>query len=282
LSSEDSPSGTLRLDRITLLISHDRSGSHYLGSFIRTLPNHVMVDEICNEEALDPERAKLSFFGFRHRRARERPEYSLRRNPETVQALLDEYFSFVLESAPGKAGVTIDIKYGHIHNFEIAWWPIFRKPFLFQYAKKRGLKIIHLSRWNSLQTIISGQVAESRAVWHAIDDKKPATAADAIVLEKQRLPRRIAMLNEQKGAIAKWTRDCRCLSVLYEEFVDPSGAPECRARIARFLGTSAGAEFSSAYKKVTPPPEVIVANWEEVGEFCRENELGHYLLPFAS
>ena len=269
------------LSGLTLLVSHDRSGSHYLGSYIRAMPNQTMIDEVCNEQALDPNRHPLSFFGFRHRRSLEVPDYSLRRTPPVVSNLLDEYFSFALESSP-PGGVTIDIKYGHIHNFEVAWWPIFRKPFLFEFARSRGIKIIHLSRWNSLETVVSSAVAEARKVWHAIGEQKPAGPADAVQINTKPLVRQIQMLNEQKAAIFTWTKRLQCLPVLYEELVDPVQGRECQERIAEFLGSLPPKEFSSPYGKVTPPLHLVVRNWAELSMFCRENELSHYLLAMAA
>ena len=265
------------MSALTLLISHDRSGSHYLGSYIRALPGQTMTDEVCNEEALDPVRDPLSFFGFRHRRSLEVPDYALRRSTPLVSNLLDEYFSFALESSPA-GGVTVDIKYGHIHNFEVAWWPIFRKPFLFEYVASRGMRVIHLCRWNSLETIVSAEIAESRKMWHAIGTQKPAGPADAVEVNIKQLIRQIHMLNEQKAAIFRWTKNLRCLPVLYEELVDPVHGRACRERIAQFLDSVPPKEFSSPYRKVTPPMHLAIRNWAEVSSYCRENELSHYLL----
>jgi hypothetical protein len=262
---------------LALLVSHERSGSHYLGSYIRSLPKQTMVDEVCNEQALDPVRDPLSFFGFRHRRSIEVPDYSLRRTPHVVSKLLDEYFSFALNSSPA-GGVTIDVKYGHIHNFEAAWWPIFRKPFLFEYAGSRGIKVVHLCRWNSLEAVISGDVAESRKVWHAVGAQKPAGPADAVEVDTKQLVHQIHMLNEQKAAIFRWTKNLRCLAVLYEELVDPVQGRTCRDRVAEFLGSVPLREFSSPYRKVTPPMHLAIRNWADVSTFCRDNELAHYLL----
>jgi len=270
----------LDLSGLTILLSHDRSGSHYLGSFVRALNRYRMIDEICNEQAVDPISNPLSFFGFRHRRSSENPDYALRRRPDVINALLDEYFSFVLEQSGGKR-VVVDIKYGHVHNFEIAWWPIFRKPFLFEYVQSRRLRMIHLSRWNSLEAVISGEVAESRKLWHAIADKPQASHADAITVDCRRVFNQVTLLNQQKDAFDKWTQGVQCQPVLYEELTDASGGAECRARITSFLEAEPPAPFSSPYRKVTPPLHDIVRNWPELAKFCRANGLGHYILPVA-
>jgi hypothetical protein len=266
------------MEPLTLLISHDRSGSHYLGSFLKSLPNSRIVDEVCNEDALDPATNPLSFFGFRYSRSKENPDYGLRRNPRVVEALLDDYFGFVVEQAAG-AKVTVDIKYGHVHNFEAAWWPVLRRPFLFDYARRRKICVIHLSRWNSLEAVISGFVAESRRTWHAIGDKRPAQATEAVEVDIPQLAEQVAALDEQKAAFFRWTRGLRCLPVTYEELVHPEMGEQTRQRIASFLDVVAPDTFSSPYRKVTPPMPVIVRNWNEVKRFCRDNGLSHYLLP---
>jgi hypothetical protein len=273
-----SPTSEQSLDKLTLLISHDRSGSHYLRSFIRTLPAQEMIDEICNEQAVDPVKDPMSFFGFRHRLSLDEPDYGLRRNPKIVTSLLDRYFAFVLKSCEPRA-VTIDVKYGHIHNFDIAWWPIFRRPFLFEFCRQRNVKIIHLSRWNSLHVVVSGEVAESRKIWHAIGKIPPAQAADAIHLDAHKVLRQVQSLNQQKNIITRWVRGLNSLSVAYEELTDPVGGRESRARVAAFLGTVPHATFRSPYHKVTPRPEVMVRNWGDIVALCRENEMTQYVLP---
>jgi hypothetical protein len=274
VSSPSSPD----FGNLTLLISHDRSGSHYLGSYIRALANCRMIDEVCNEDALDPATNPLSFFGFRHRRAQDEPNFELRRKPQTVSRLLDEYFGFVLQTSSPKAPV-VDIKYGHVHNFEIAWWPIFRKPFLFEYVKSRRIRIVHLFRWNSLETVVSGYVAESRKQWHAIGDKQPAEASDAIVVNLSNFAEQIAMLNSQKAAFGKWMQGIPALNLTYEELVDGEAGTEARARVAQFLKSPVPAEFTSPYRKVTPEAHLIVQNWTQLEDYCRENGLAHYLVP---
>ena len=266
------------MEPLTLLISHDRSGSHYLASFLKSLPNSRIVDEVCNEDALDPATNPLSFFGFRHDRSKKNPDYALRRNPRVVEALLDEYFGFVVEQASG-AKVTVDIKYGHVHNFEAAWCPALRRPFLFEYARRNKICIIHLSRWNSLEAVISGFVAESRRTWHATGDKRPAQASEAIEVDIRHLGEQVAALDEQKAIVFRWSRGLRCLPVTYEELVHPGTEEQTRRRIASFLDVVAPATFQSPYRKVTPPLAAIVRNWDEVKRFCRDNGLSHYLLP---
>jgi hypothetical protein len=265
------------LSNLTLLISHDRSGSHYLGSYIRALPNCRMIDEVCNEDALDPATNPLSFFGFRHRRAQDDPDFELRRKPQVVSRLLDDYFGFAVETSSPSAAV-IDIKYGHVHNFEIAWWPIFRKPYLFEYARSRRIRIIHLLRWNSLETVISGHVAEARKQWHALGDKLPAQASDAIVVALPGLVEQVAMLNSQKAAFSRWMHGIPTLNLTYEELIDAEGGAEVRTRVAQFLKSSAPAAFTSPYRKVTPELRAIVQNWKQLQDYCRDNDLTHYLV----
>jgi hypothetical protein len=276
---DSSPSPELR--PIVLLISHERSGSHFLASYIRALANNRTVDEVCNEGAVDPATNPMSFFGFRHKRAQQNPEFGLRRNPAVVSRLLDEYFAFVAASGEG-ANTTIDVKYGHVHNFEVGWWPVLRRPFLFEYVKKNEIRIIHLSRWNTLETVISGYVAESRKVWHSIGDNPDAQLSDAITVNPRRLADQIARLNEQKSSFFRWTRELRCLTISYEELVHPDIGVEARARIASFLDADPLTGFQSSYRKVTPGMEMVVRNWEEVQEFCRDHQLAHYLVPIGT
>jgi hypothetical protein len=265
------------LSKLTLLVCHERSGSHYLSSFIKAL-KQLAINEVCNDKVVDPDTNPYSYFGYLYKQAKEKPEYIQRRNSATVGALLDEYFAHGLELGNGKA-VTLDIKYGHLHNFNPFWWPIYRTPFLFDYAGRRNIGVIHLSRWNSLETAISDQLASSRGVWHAVGERKEAGAEEAIKVDKKQLLSQITNLDEQKSAVAMWTRNLRSLQILYEELTDPILGDECRGRTAEFLGAKPPKDFVSPYRKVTPPLPVIASNWEEISDFCRSNRLTHYLLP---
>ena len=266
-----------------ILLSHDRSGSHYLGSFIRALPGHRMVDEICNEDAIDPISTPLSFFGYRHQRSADVADYSLRRRRPVITALLDEYFAFMLARSEGKS-VVVDVKVRARAQYlrRRLSGPSSARPFLFDYAQSRRLRMIHLSRWNSLETVISGQLAESRKMWHAIAEKPAASESDAIDADCPRVLEQILELNPAEGRLFEVVAKRRKVSdiAICEELTDPSTGAGCWQRADCEIPDAEAPEgFKSPYAKVTPALPRIVRNWDELSNFCRANGLTQYLVP---
>ncbi len=178
---------------------------------------------------MDPDSNPYSYFGYLYKQAKEKPEFIQRRNSATVGALLDEYFTHVLEQGNGKA-VTLDIKYGHLHNFNPFWWPIYRTPFLLDYAG-RATWALSIFRAGTVWKRRSPINSRPRAEFGTLSARAGSGAAEAIKVDKKQLLSQISSLDEQKSAVAMWTRNLRNLQILYEELTDPILGEECRTRI---------------------------------------------------
>lgn len=263
---------------VAILLSHERSGSHFLGDFINSLENVHMIDEVCNPGAAVPGKHRVSFHGFRLEWERENPGLALQPVTENKEKLIGDYFNF-LASIFKKSSFVVDIKYGHVHNFEAAWWPILRRPLLMSYCQKHGIGIIHLYRENIVEAAISSHIAFARQKWHSwqIEDEreheKTYTLNVAQVIQDARL------LEKQNQWFREyWIGGARLLRLTYEEIAEKLGTDRAYGeKIAAFVGGSVPETFTSSYQKVTRWPQAVVANFDELAEACKRHGLAGFL-----
>jgi LPS sulfotransferase NodH len=249
---------------LVVLISHERSGSHFLADMLESTSEITSVDEICNTDAVDPEKSKASFFGFRHQRQIENPDFSLRPDAKNITELLDAYFSHLLRCVKSDK-ILVDIKYGHVHNFETGWRPSEYRPFLLKYLEKRDVRIVHLSRKDAMATVISSFVAEKKRVWHTRKgDGK--TKPEKLHVPVHNLVHDALALEREKRNFFSWLAGNRCHHVAYEEISENDALrAQTMQRLSGFLGlTNDGAVFVSSLEKVTPPAWEIVENYGEL------------------
>jgi LPS sulfotransferase NodH len=250
--------------RIVVLISHERSGSHFLADMLGSTSEIASVDEVCNFDAVDAEKSKASFFRFRYQCQIEDPDFSLKPDAKTITDLLDAYFSHLVRCVKSDK-ILVDIKYGHVHNFETGWRPSEYRPFLLNYLEKRDVRIVHLSRKNAMATVISSFVAEKTRVWHARSGEGKAKTQKLRVPVHNLVHDALALEREKQNFFG-WLAGNRCHHVAYEEICDGGALKErTMQRLCKFLDLSSdGAVLSSSLEKVTPPAWEIVENYGEL------------------
>jgi len=64
--------------RLVILLSHERSGSHYLAEMLESGSESISLDEVCNFEAVDPDKSNASFFRFRSDWQNANPDLAVR------------------------------------------------------------------------------------------------------------------------------------------------------------------------------------------------------------
>jgi LPS sulfotransferase NodH len=251
-------------ERLVVLISHERSGSHYLTDLLSSTKELSSLDEVCNFDAINPEVSEASFFRFRLRQHLEEPELAYRPDAQAMSRFLDRFFMHLL-SLRQTPRVLVDIKYAHVHNFEMSWWPTSTRPFLLAYLEKRNVPIIHLTRRDAIAATVSTMLAEQTGIWHS------KSAGNAQLSGKIRIPVLKAVntalaLEHEKQNFYRWLLQNRSFDIEYEDFAMGNIA-ECSImdRLCDFLGFSASrAPLSSSHWKVTPPVSEAVENFEEL------------------
>lgn len=249
-------------DRLVVMLGHERSGTHFVADMLKSPDKLVSVDEVCNFNAIDPYKSKLSFFRFRHEHLAKNNEFSYRPDTANLTAFCDSYFSHLLNFAKAD-NVLVDIKYGHVHNFEVGWWPSEHRPFLAGYLERRNVRILHLVRQDSIAATISNFLAEQTGAWHK-RSKDPDCRPMRFKAPCQKIVHDALTLEREKDNFFNWLSTNRCSHVLYEDCSNDARRRDAMNAVCRFLGLDERPEYNSAYRKVTPALEDVVENYGDL------------------
>jgi hypothetical protein len=262
---------------ITLLLSHERSGSHLLGEYFGSLQNVAMLDEVCNPFAVQPQKSPMSFYRFRHEAIGKDAGILMQPTRERHDTFVASYFEHLKGLRPSR-NVVVDIKYGHVHNFELFWWPVFERPFLMQFCEQRGIGIVHLFRENIVEATASALIADQRKVWHSWEEAAAKTADQTFRLPVQTLVWRAKNLQRQIDWFKECTATVRRVTVTYEALARELGSGgELDESLENFVGGHRIAAFRPRHQKVTRPLADIVENFSDLKQACEAAGLGGYL-----
>ncbi|MGH6889589.1 MAG: Stf0 family sulfotransferase [Rhizomicrobium sp.] len=264
--SSGAPAGNAALDeaasRLVVLLSHERSGSHYLAEMLACGGDLASFDEVCNFDAVDPEQSKASYFGFRRQWQEAHPDLALRPDADAMGRFLDDWLAHILALKPA-VKLLLDIKYGHVHNFEPGWWPSEHRPYLVKYLDRNRIAVVHLVRRNAMEAVVSAIAAEKAGVWHrraAADGGAPAKMRVAI----PNVVQRALLLQREKENFHSWLAGTRCFDVAYEDIRDQGPVKnEVLARLCDHLGIRPS-RFASTLERMTPPLREVVENYGEL------------------
>lgn len=250
--------------RLIMLVSHERSGSHLLADLLTSTSKVASMDEVCNFDAVDPDISRASFFRFRYHYQQENPNFALRPDADATTEFLDQYFSHLEQLSPEKR-ILIDIKYGHMHNFNPGWRPSEQAPFLTKYLESRRIDVVHLSRKDTIAATVSSMVAEKSRNWHRRKedvDGRPRKMRMPII----NLVHAALALEREKERVAGWLARTNCHQIVYEDFgLDDNGRQAAMTELWNFLGMGSAPErFTTSLLKVTPPTHEIVENYSEL------------------
>jgi len=261
------------LSNIFILLSHERSGSHLVGEYMGSLQNFRMVDEVCNPNAVRPAMHPESFHRFKYEFVTRDPSFVMEPSAKRHAEFVSDFFEH-LRKPREPNGIAVDIKYGHVQNFEWWWCPPLVRPFLLNFCQEHDFGIVHLFRENVVEATVSGMIADKRRIWHSWQSADNPAAEAPIALPVAEVIRRAQLLERQTNLFKGWTRNNRKLEITYEK-ISPlldSGAKE-DGGIGQFLGSSSKG-FKLRHRKVTPPLQNAIENYEELRRGCEEAGLG--------
>ena len=267
--------GTSALASAFVLLSHERSGSHFVGEFIGHLTGFRMYDEVCNPDAVKPTKASESFHRFRYDAGVRDPALVLEPSFKKHREFVISYFDHLL-SLRAPQNIAVDIKYGHVQNFEWCWWPFLERPALLNICESIGIGIIHLFRENVVEATVSAMVAEKRKVWHSWQADAPDTKPHRLPVKE--VVRKSKLLERQIALFRHWTNKNTRLEITYENVADDLGkGGTSEDAITKFLHTTLRTPFSPRVQKLTPPLHEIVENYDALRAACVEADLGHFV-----
>ena len=253
-----------------VLLSHERSGSHFVGEFLATLAGIRMFDEVCNPDAVKPTKARESFFRFRYDAILKDSRLLLEPTIQGHRDFITAYFAH-LQSLAAPARVAVDIKYGHVQNFEWWWWPMFERPALLTLCEAADIGIIHLYRENVVEATVSSMVANRRKIWHSWQPGALAESVAPLALPVGEVVRKSKLLERQTRLFRDWTRKNTKIEITYESIATDLGkGGPAEVALTGFLESSPKKVFSPRVQKLTPPLREIVENFGELKEACEK------------
>ena len=265
------------LANLFILLSHERSGSHLVGEFVASLSDFKVFDEVCNPDAVKPERYLESFYRFKYDTIAKDPDFLLNPTRERHLAFVTAYFNQLLAlRAPHH--VAVDIKYGHVQNFEHWWWPMLERPTLLDVCETNGIGIIHLFRENVIEATVSSMIADRRKIWHSWQVKS-GIAPQTHRLPVQEVIRRAKLLEQQIQWFKKWTGKNSKFELTYERASAELGrSGDLDGELTAFLGRAPRAPFRPRYQKLTGPLREVLENFGDLKTACEAAGLGGLVL----
>jgi hypothetical protein len=260
--------------KTSILLSHERSGSHLAGEFLGAHANVRMIDEVCNPGAVRPSKHRESFYRFKYDYTLNDPKFMLEPTRERHGAFVAAYFEH-LHEIRAQHDIVIDIKYGHVQNFEMWWCPVLERPFLFGFCIDHDVGIIHLFRKNVVAATVSSLIADQRGIWHSWQVKSDTDHERKFTLPVREVVRKAKMLQRQTRLYRDWTGNCRKIEIAYEDIALRLGrGGEIDEKLGEFLGSKLKEPFKPKHEKLTRPMREIVENFDELKAACEAEGLG--------
>jgi hypothetical protein len=267
-----------------LLLSRQRSGSHFLKSFIESrFPGVVCSGEVLEkpvetQSPVLPRHPEIPRFWTWY--AREALSGGISTSPDQRIAAFDFYLTTLAwKNKPND--LVIDVKYNAIRSLSGYEDTDHGSTDFTTFIKDKEIPVLHLIRKNILKTIVSNRLALHTGIWHRTSEKADSEILPKIRIGPEDLLRAITATDQLTADYQDHFRDHPAYEELvYEDLVRelkiPRGGLGLQT-LARFFQKSPQAADPSAIwcKKTTPDdPAEVVENWEEIVRSLRNTKFG--------
>ncbi len=262
---------------VTILLSHERAGSHLVGELLASFAGVSSIEEVCNANAVPAGRAE-SFHRFRLDWWLSHPDTALDPSFERSLEFGRAFFAY-LASLRDPDNIVVDIKYGHLHNFEEYWKPIFCRPLFFSLCDEIPMNVLHLYRRNVVEAAVSAHVAEIRRIWHSYESGAAEATQQRHTIDVARVIQDALLLTQQtKWIRERWLDKVGSFELQYEEVVrvlreDQGGFDE----LATFVGGVRTGPFMPTLKKLGRPLRDSIENFDDLARACHEAGLAEFV-----
>jgi LPS sulfotransferase NodH len=173
----------------------------------------------------------------------------------------------------------VDIKYGHIQNFEAWWWPMLERPSLLKVCETAGVGVLHLFRENAIEATVSSMIADKRKVWHSWQVNDGTASNQKFALPARDVVRKAKVLEREIHWVKEWVRTNNALEITYERVSAELGhGGALDAALTKFLGRAPKGPFRPRVQKLGRPMREMVENFNELKAACDSAGMGH-LVP---
>jgi LPS sulfotransferase NodH len=271
---------------VRLLLSTQRSGSHFLKAYIESrFPSVICSGELLEEPiAFARQRPSLSthpeFPKFWLWYELEAAARNISVAPDRKIEAFAEYLSKLSAMVTPK-DLVVDIKYNSIRSLSGYWDTEFGSSDFTSFITSRQIPVLHLIRKNILRVIVSNQLARQTGIWHRMEERPPdellpkVRLNPASVLDEIRYGQRLTQDYQNRFAGYPGYEE-----IAYEELVREQDFPQTGAQlrtVAHFLDKKPAGPSQAAlpFKRTTPEdPSEVVENWHEIVRILRGTEHG--------
>ena len=269
-----------------LLLSTQRSGSHFVKSFIEThFPSVECSSEILREPnpdiheapALESRPEAPAFWAWYETEA---AAGRISVSPGKRLTAFATYLTQLVAIGAPK-DLVIDVKYNSIRSLSGFWDCEYGSSDFTSFLTSQEIPVLHLIRRNSLRTLISNKLATQTGIWFRTEDRSRSEVLPRLRLNPKDV---INCIRYQERVTQDYKNQFHGSAdyeeVFYEDLVEEQYAPEpgqnVRA-ISRFLAKPLIGPIQAPlrYKKTTPEdPSEVVENWNEVLRALQTTEYG--------
>ncbi len=243
-----------------MLLGTQRSGTTLVHGTLRQYPEITAYDEVF----LASRKADFTYANFVRRQAGGRFRDACLRS-SVVNAYLDQLLACDDQSI---AAIGFKIMYDQLGLVP------YRYPSVFHYAKRKGLKIIHVVRANVFRIVISQTLARHRKQFHLTDDDKPSL--DPITVDPRWLLRRIEKISRQQETWRQKIANSDHMEIRYEDFV--ARKESSVGSLLRYLGVPSTDFRFSGLKKISPHEmDETISNFDEVRKALEQSPFARML-----
>jgi LPS sulfotransferase NodH len=271
---------------VRLLLSTQRSGSHFLKSHIEshfsgvTCSGEVLREpgELARRYPALPSKPEYSHFW---------PWYETQVRAGNLSVMPDkrleafEIYLSKLSAVVGPGDLVVDVKYNSIRSLGGYWDTEYGSHDFTSFITSRNISVLHLIRKNILKVIVSNKLAVHTGVWHRNEERSEKESLPKIRLNPKRVLGDIRYaLKLRQDYQTRFSGYSNYDEIVYEDFVQEQGftEPGINSRVlALFLEKSPVSQTPTElpFKKTTPDdPSEVVENWQEVIRFVRTTEHG--------
>ena len=189
----------------------------------------------------------------------------------------DSYFGYL--KSLNDARILIDVKYDVLYNLNTYYFNEDKAPFFLQYLKMRRFKVIHLIRDNTLELVLSYEIAKQKQFYHqtkplgdsSIDIQKINVDPDEII-------KKIKYVSRQQSLQKGFLRDCDTLELKYEDiFHNNQLTASAQEAMKKHLNIKFTNKHRSDFIKVSKSNLLLIDNSEELIEALADNKLDYMI-----
>ena len=255
--------------RYGMLLGHERAGTNLLKNILNTSAGFRCEGEVCKIETEEERSSARNFFNYRLLEIKREPKFAF-----PIRANQDELIRGYLArlgELNGRCQYTIvDVKYSHLHNFNIFWTSNSARPHLLEFAHANDIRVVHLYRKQALLAVLSNELAIERRVWNTSSKEKLEDRR--IVVSLDRVLRDTTKLFEWQMEMKEHCSGLDHLELTYEELMYQGElAPSTSEKLSRYFEVDPDWDPNPSLLKVSPPPEQFVVNLDELRRHFERN-----------